>query len=59
MADPQAIRAMKTIKPNDYDRLKRRDREVLRVAALSPEDIEVIAAAKLPAEASAFDHEVE
>jgi prevent-host-death family protein len=43
----------------EYRRLKRRDREVLRVEDLSPEDLEAIAAAKPPAEAAAFDQEVE
>jgi PHD/YefM family antitoxin component YafN of YafNO toxin-antitoxin module len=43
----------------EYRRLKRRDREVLRVEDLSAEDLEAIAAAKPPAEAASFDHEVE
>jgi len=43
----------------EYRRLKRRDREVLRVEDLTREDLEAIAAAKPPAEAAAFDHEVE
>lgn len=43
----------------EYHRLKRRDRQVLRVEDLTTEDLEAIAAAKPPAEARSFDHEVE
>ena len=43
----------------EYLRLKRRDREVLRVEDLSTEDLKAIAAATPPAEAASFDHEVE
>ncbi len=43
----------------EYRRLKRRDREVLRVEDLSAEDLKAIAAAKPPAKAASFDHEVE
>ena len=43
----------------EYRRLKRRDREVLRVEDLTAEDLEAIAAAKPPAKAASFDHEVE
>lgn len=43
----------------EYHRLKRRDREVLLVEELSVEDLEAIAKAKPPAEAAAFDHEVD
>ena len=43
----------------EYHRLKGRDREVLRVEALSTEDLKAIAAAKPPAEAAAFDRELE
>ena len=43
----------------EYGRLKRRDREVLRVEDLSAEDLEAVAAAAPPAAAAAFDHEVE
>lgn len=43
----------------EYHRLKRRDREVLRVEDLSAQDLEAIASAAPPAEAAAFDHEVE
>ena len=43
----------------EYHRLKRRDREVLRVEDLTAEDLEAIAAAKPPAEAASFDQEVE
>ncbi len=43
----------------EYHRLKRRDREVLRVEDLSAEDIEAMDDAKPPAEAASFDREVE
>lgn len=43
----------------EYHRLKRRDREVLRVEDLTAEDLRAIAAVKPPAEAAEFDHEVE
>ncbi len=43
----------------EYHRLKRRDREVLRVEDLSAQDLEAIASAVPPAEAAAFDREVE
>lgn len=43
----------------EYGRLKRRDREVLLVEDLSSEDLEAIAAANPPAEATSFDDEVE
>jgi len=43
----------------EYGRLKRRDREVLRVEDSSAEDLEAIAAAKPPVAAAEFDREVE
>jgi prevent-host-death family protein len=43
----------------EYRRLKSRDREVLRVEELSIEDLEAIASAKPPAEATTFDHETD
>ncbi len=43
----------------EYVRLKRRKREVLRVEDLSAEDLEAIAAAKPPAEAAAYDREAD
>ena len=43
----------------EYYRLKRRDREVLRVEDLTQEDLEAIAQARPPAESAKFDHEVE
>lgn len=41
----------------EYQRLKRRDREVFRSGELAEGDTAVIAAMKPPAEAAAFDHE--
>ncbi|MEE8272804.1 MAG: type II toxin-antitoxin system Phd/YefM family antitoxin [Alphaproteobacteria bacterium] len=43
----------------EYYRLKRRDREVLRVEDLTQEDLEAIAQARPSAESAKFDHEVE
>ena len=43
----------------EYGRLKRRDREVLRVEELTVEDLEAIASAQPPPAAASFDHEVE
>lgn len=43
----------------EYDRLARRDRKVLRVEELSAEELEAIARAAPPAEAASFDHETE
>ena len=43
----------------EYHRLKRRDRQVFRVGDLSDADIAAIAAVTAPAEAAAFDHEIE
>jgi prevent-host-death family protein len=43
----------------EYDRLKHRDRQVLRVEELSSADLEAIARATPPAEAASFDNEVE
>lgn len=43
----------------EYDRLKHRDRQVLRVEELSSADLEAIATATPPAEAASFDNEVE
>jgi len=43
----------------EYGRLKRRDREVLRVEDVSAEELETIAAAKPPTQAASFDDEVE
>ena len=43
----------------EFGRLKRRDREVLRVEELTTEDLQAIADAKPPAEAASFDHEVD
>ncbi len=43
----------------EYERLKRRDREVLRIENFSEEDIAAIAASRAPEEAAAFNHEYE
>ena len=43
----------------EYHRLKRRDRQVFRVGELSDADISAIVAVEAPAEAKAFDHELE
>lgn len=43
----------------EYHRLKRRDRQVFRVGELSDADIAAIAGVRAPAEAAAFDHELE
>jgi prevent-host-death family protein len=42
----------------EYRRLKRRDREVLRLEDFTEADLEAIRKAEPPAEAAAFDHEV-
>ena len=43
---------------DEYDRLKRRDRQVLRVEDLGSDDLEAIAIAKPPAESASFDDEI-
>lgn len=43
----------------EYQRLKRRDREVLTMADFTDEDRAEVAASRAPAEASAFDGEVQ
>lgn len=43
----------------EYRRLKRRDRQVFRTGELSDADIAAIAGVSAPAEAAAFDHELE
>jgi prevent-host-death family protein len=42
----------------EYERLKRRDRQALRVEELSDEEVALIMAAEPPEEAKQFDHEV-
>jgi PHD/YefM family antitoxin component YafN of YafNO toxin-antitoxin module len=42
----------------EYSRLKRRDREVLRLEDFTEADLQAIRQAEPPAEAAAFDHEV-
>ena len=43
---------------DEYERLKRRDRQVLAVEELSDAEIEAIRRAEPPAEAARYDHEV-
>ena len=45
------------ISAREYRRLKRRDREVLRVDELAQADIDAIAAARAPAEAAMYNDE--
>jgi prevent-host-death family protein len=46
------------ISVDEYDRLKRRDREVLGIEDFTDEDIEAIRQTRAPAEAAAFNHEL-
>jgi PHD/YefM family antitoxin component YafN of YafNO toxin-antitoxin module len=46
------------ISADEYSRLKRRDRQALRVEELSDEEVALIMAAETPEEAKQFDHEV-
>jgi len=43
----------------EYQRLKRRDREVVLIEDFSEDDIELISRSEAPPEAADFDHEVE
>jgi len=43
---------------DEYRRLKSRDRQALRVSELSDAEMTAIIEAEIPAEASAFDHEI-
>jgi PHD/YefM family antitoxin component YafN of YafNO toxin-antitoxin module len=43
----------------EYQRLKRRDRQVMTMADFTDEDRAAVAASRAPAEASAFDGEVQ
>lgn len=47
------------ISAEEYERLKRRDREALRIEDFTDEDLEAIAAAEAPAESAAFNNEFE
>lgn len=47
------------ISVDEYERLKRRDREVLGLEDFTAEDIAAIAASEAPESAKAFDHEFE
>jgi len=44
---------------DDYDRLKRRDRLVLKAEELSDEQMQAILSAEVAEEARAFDHDVD
>ena len=44
---------------DEYRRLKQRDREAVHVSELTEQDIEAIRTAEIPAEAAAFDHELD
>jgi prevent-host-death family protein len=46
------------ISAEEYQRLKRRDRQVLRLEDFTDEDLEAIARAEPPAEAALYDHEL-
>jgi prevent-host-death family protein len=46
------------ISADEFKRLKRRDRVVLRAADFTEADLDAIRKAEPPAEAAAFDHEV-
>lgn len=46
------------ISTDEYRRLKRRDREVLRLEDFTDEDIAALEASHPPVEAAAFDHEL-
>jgi PHD/YefM family antitoxin component YafN of YafNO toxin-antitoxin module len=42
----------------EYERLKRRDRQVMTLGDFTDEDIAALEAVRAPAEAAAFNHEV-
>lgn len=44
---------------HEYDRLKRRDRQAIRAADLTDDELALLDAVEIPAEARAFDHEIE
>jgi prevent-host-death family protein len=44
---------------HEYQRLKRRDREVLAASEFSAVDLKALAGVRIPPEAAAFDHEAE
>jgi prevent-host-death family protein len=46
------------VSADEFNRLKRRDREVLRVEDFTEADLRAIRNAEAPEEAAAFDHEV-
>lgn len=48
---------MVVLSPEEYQRLKRRDRQVMRLDDFTAEDIEAIARAEPPAESARFDDE--
>ena len=44
---------------HEYNRLKRRDRQAVRAADMPDADLALLDSVQIPAEARAFDHEVE
>lgn len=44
---------------HEYERLKRRDRQALRASDMTDADLALLDAAEIPAEARAFDHELD
>ena len=47
------------ISAREYERLKKRDRQALQASELSPEDVEALASAVVPAHAAEYDFEME
>ena len=47
------------ISKDEYERLKRRDREVLGLDDFTEADLEALEASRPPAESAAFDHELD
>lgn len=52
-------RRLVLVSAEEYDRLKRRDRQALRSEQLTAEEIAAIAAAQAPADAARFDGEID
>ena len=63
MAEPVTITSngrdrMVLMSTEEYNRLKRRDRQVMSLADFTAEDIAALEKVRAPAEAAAFNHEV-